>query len=183
MRGHVILSHGSDSGPDATKVSALARIAETLGWSTSRPDYRAEDTLGYADSVPPRIARLIQAMSDSPHPLVLAGSSMGAFVSGLASLRAACDGLFLIALPIDIPGYPERFDARRGVPGMLAHGYRDELCPVEAAVAFARARGMPALLLDDDHRLADHVAALERQFELFLRTVANRAVGARFVTT
>ena len=173
MRGHVILSHGSDSGPDATKVSALARVAEALGWSTFRPDYREEDELGYAGCVPPRVARLVEVMRDQPRPLVLAGSSMGAFVSGLASLRVACDGLFLIALPIDIPGCPQRFDAARGVPGMLVHGYRDELCPMDAAVAFTRARGMPALLLDDDHRLGDHVAMLERQFELFLRARAD----------
>ena len=172
MPGHVILSHGSDSGPEATKVSALARVAEALGWSTFRPDYREEDKLGYAGCVPPRVARLVDSMQGRPSPLVLAGSSMGAFVSGLASLRAACDGLFLIALPIDIPDCPQRFDAARGVPGMLVHGYRDEMCPVDAAVAFTRERGMPVLLLDDDHRLGNHVAVLERQFELFLRTVA-----------
>jgi len=171
--GHVILSHGSDSGPEATKVSALARVAESLGWSTFRPDHRDEDALGYAGAVPPRVARLVDAMQNAPRPLVLAGSSMGAFVSGLASLRAPCDGLFLIALPVDIPGCPQHFDAARGVPGMLVHGWRDELCPVDAAAGFAREHGMPALLLDDDHRLANHVALLERQFELFLQSRAT----------
>lgn len=173
MRGHVILSHGSDSGPEATKVSALARVAESLDWTMSKPDYREEDKLGYAGCVPPRVARLVVAMRRQSRPLVLAGSSMGAFVSGLASLAAPCDGLFLVALPIDIPGCPQRFDAAQGLPGMLVHGYRDELCPVDAAVAFARARGMPALLLDDDHRLGSHLDVLERQFELFLRTLAD----------
>ena len=43
MRGQIILSHGSDSGPDATKVSVLAALAETLGWRTQRPDYRATE--------------------------------------------------------------------------------------------------------------------------------------------
>lgn len=171
MPGHVILSHGSDSGPAATKVSALARVAESLGWSTSKPDYREDDAPGYAGAVSPRVARLVDAMRNAPRPLVLAGSSMGAFVSGLASLRAPCDGLFLIALPTDIPGCPQRFDAARGVPGMLVHGYRDELCPADAALAFAREHGMPTLLLDDDHRLADHVDMLERQFALFLQRV------------
>lgn len=171
MPGHVILSHGSDSGPEATKVSALARVAESMGWTTSRPDYREEDQLGYAGCVPPRVARLVGAMHAAPRPLLLAGSSMGAFVSGLASLRAPCDGLFLVALPIDIPGCPQRFDAVRGVPAMLVHGWRDELCPVDAAVAFARERGMSALLLDDDHRLAGHVGLLERQFALFLQAL------------
>ena len=38
-RGHCILSHGFESGPDATKVTALADAAERLGWTTERPDY------------------------------------------------------------------------------------------------------------------------------------------------
>ena len=31
MRGHCILTHGFESGPDATKVTALADVAERLG--------------------------------------------------------------------------------------------------------------------------------------------------------
>jgi hypothetical protein len=38
-RGHCILSHGFESGPDATKVTALAEVAERLGFSHERPDY------------------------------------------------------------------------------------------------------------------------------------------------
>lgn len=170
MPGHVILSHGSDSGPDATKVAALARVAETLGWTTSRPDFRDDDRLGYAAAAPARIERLLAAMQAAPRPLVLAGSSMGAFVSGLASLRAACAGLFLIALPIDIPGCP-RFEAASGVPAFVAHGWYDELCPADATLAFARARGLPTLMLDDDHRLAKNVDQLAHQFRLFLQTI------------
>lgn len=169
MPGHVILSHGSNSGPDATKVGALARVARELGWSTENPDYRAADALGYAAAAPARVAQLVGSMRAAPRrPLVLAGSSMGAFVSGLASLQVPCDGLFLMALPIAIPGCPQ-FDAAAGVRGMLVHGYRDEMCPVEAAAAFARERGMPALLVDDGHRLAGQLETLERQFALFLR--------------
>jgi predicted alpha/beta-hydrolase family hydrolase len=173
MPGHVILSHGSDSGPDATKVSALARVAESLGWSTLRPDFRDVDAGGYAGSVGPRIERVVAAMRAAPRPLVLAGSSMGAFVSGLASLEVPCDGLFLVALPTGIPEYPRRFEAADGVPGMLVHGWRDELCAPDAALAFACARSMPALMLDGDHRLANHVAEIERQFRWFLRSLPD----------
>lgn len=173
MPGHVILSHGSDSGPDATKVSALARVAEALGWSTLRPDYREDDARGYAGSVPVRVARLIDAMQHAPRPLVLAGSSMGAFVSGLASMEAECDGLFLIALPIAIPECPSRLDMRPDIHAMLVHGYRDELCPADAALAFARSRAIPALMLDGSHRLSDQVTMIERQFRLFLQSWAG----------
>jgi alpha/beta superfamily hydrolase len=172
LTGHVILSHGSESGPEATKVSALARVAESLGWTTFKPDFREEDKLGYGGCVPPRVARLVEVMRDQPHPLVLAGSSMGAFVSGLASLRAPCDGLFLVALPTMIPECAQPFDMAAGVPAMLIHGYEDTLCPVLAAQAFARTRGMPALLLPDDHRLAMHVPVIEREFRAFLESVS-----------
>ena len=43
MKGTVILSHGLESGPQATKVSALAAVCADLGWDSVRPDYRAID--------------------------------------------------------------------------------------------------------------------------------------------
>jgi hypothetical protein len=36
-------------------------------------------------------------------------------------------------------------------------------------------RGMPALLLPDDHRLAMHVPVIEREFRAFLESVSARA--------
>lgn len=170
MRGTVILCHGSDSGPDATKVSALAKVAEARGWQAARLDFRADDQHGYAASVPLRVAKIADAMRAAKRPLVLAGSSMGAFTCGLASLQAPCDGVFLIALPTMIPDCPQAFDMARDVPAMLVHGYEDGLCPVLAAQAFARSRGIPALLLPGDHRLADQVPAIECAFREFLET-------------
>jgi pimeloyl-ACP methyl ester carboxylesterase len=168
MRGHIILSHGSDSGPDATKVSVLAGVAETLGFSTQRPDYRADDALGHAGSVAPRVARLLAAIEAAPQPPILVGSSMGAFVSGLASLERAVRALFLLALPVAIPGVAAGFDLRRGLPAMLVHGYDDEVCPADLALAFAAGASMPALLVSDDHRLGAHVPLIAEQFRVFL---------------
>lgn len=173
MPGHVVLSHGSHSAPEATKVSALARVAEALGWSTFRPDYREDDAAGFAGAVAPRLARLIAALQDAPRPRVLVGSSMGAFVSALASAVVPCDGAFLIALPAAIPGQPRALTLASGMPALLVHGYRDEVCPLDATLAFARRRGMAALLLDGDHRLADQVPAIERQFRAFLEALAT----------
>ena len=45
MSGHVIISHGLSSGPDATKATALAQACDLLGWSCERPDYRDLDEL------------------------------------------------------------------------------------------------------------------------------------------
>lgn len=172
MRGHIILSHGSDSGPDATKVSVLAALADTLGWTTVRPDYRDDDARGHAGSVDPRLARLLAAIEASPVPPVLVGSSMGAFVSGLASLNAPVAGLFLLALPARIPGYPRAFDAAPALPSFLVHGYADDVCPVDDALAFAREYAMPALLVQDDHRLGDTLPDIEAEFRRFLDNLA-----------
>ena len=87
MRGQIILSHGSDSGPGATKISALADWAEALGWRTQRPDFRVHDGHGYAAAVAPRVAQLCEVIAACEAPPVLVGSSMGAFASALASLE------------------------------------------------------------------------------------------------
>ena len=172
MRGHIILSHGSDSGPEATKVSALAAVAESLGWSTARPDYREDDARGHAGSIDPRLARLAAAIAASPVPPVLVGSSMGAFVSGLASLDAPVAGLFLLALPARIRGYPRAFGVRSGVPSFLIHGYADDVCPLDEAVDFACRHAVPALLVQDDHRLGSSLPDIEPAFRRFLGGLA-----------
>lgn len=172
MRGHIILSHGSDSGPDATKVSVLAQVAEALGWTTERPDYREDDALGHAGCVAPRVARLRAAIQASAAPPVLVGSSMGAFVSGLASVTQPVRALFLLALPVAIPGVVDGFDLRRDIPAMLIHGYDDDICPADRALAFAAGASLPALMVPDDHRLGNHVDAIADQFHLFLSGLA-----------
>jgi predicted alpha/beta-hydrolase family hydrolase len=162
----LILSHGLESGPDATKVSALAKIAAPLGFESVRPDYRDLDALRDVGKIDARIARLKQHVPAN-RPVILAGSSMGAFTSALASFELNCVGLFLIALPVEIPGYTCRFDAVR-VPTSLVHGWDDELCPVEPVIAFARSRGDAITLVRDDHRLSNHVDFIAEQFKLFL---------------
>ena len=54
------------------------------------------------------------------------------------------------------------------MPTALVHGWDDELCPVDEAIAFARARGDAITLLRDDHRLSNHVDFIAEQFRLFL---------------
>jgi predicted alpha/beta-hydrolase family hydrolase len=167
MKPFLILSHGLESGPDATKVSALAKIADAVGLRSVRPDYRDLDAGRDAGRIDERIARLMQHVPVDA-PVIFAGSSLGAFISGFASIETSnCIGLFLIALPMTIPGYPRRFDAKLA-PTALVHGWDDELCPVDDAIAFARARGDVITLLRDDHRLSAHVDFVARQFQDFL---------------
>jgi predicted alpha/beta-hydrolase family hydrolase len=175
MRGHIILSHGSDSAPDATKVSVLAAQAESLGWRTQRPDYRNDDARGHAGSVAPRIARLRATIEALDAPPVLVGSSMGAFVAGLASLDVPVAGLFLLATPSAIPGYPRGFALRQGVPSWLIHGWRDEVCPLDGIYALAASQRLPLSIVDDDHRLGSSIDTIAAQFEAFLASLGASA--------
>ncbi|MEO5811918.1 MAG: alpha/beta hydrolase [Rhodanobacter sp.] len=175
MRGQIILSHGSDSSPDATKVSVLAALAESLGWLTQRPDYRDDDARGHAGAVAPRIARLRATVEALAEPPILVGSSMGAFVSALVSLEVPVAGLLLLATPSAIPACPRTVDMRRGVPTLLIHGWRDEVCPVAGAQKLAARYRVPLLLLDDDHRLGASVDVVAAQCRVFLDQVARAA--------
>ncbi|SDD09830.1 alpha/beta family hydrolase [Aquimonas voraii] len=173
-RGHVILSHGLESGPQATKVTALAAAAEALGWTSERPDYLDLDATRDVARLPDRLARLLgccrAALAAGRGPLVLAGSSMGAFISALASLEVDVRGLFLLAPPVRIAGYRD-LDAAR-VPTSILHGWRDELIPAADVVTWAAPRCDELTLVDDSHRLAEHVEYGAQAFARFLERLS-----------
>lgn len=173
MTGTVILSHGFESGPEATKTVAMARAAERLGWHTLCPDYRQHDGAGLGPAVGPRRRQLRALCGQARGPLVLAGSSMGAFVSGLVSCEVDCAGLFLLAVPVRMPDHAEPFDCRAGIPTTLVHGHADELCPAQSVWALAHQRNLDLLMVADTHRLANHVDWIAAQFGLFLQRLKS----------
>ncbi|MFC7301436.1 alpha/beta family hydrolase [Cognatiluteimonas weifangensis] len=171
MRGHCILSHGFESGPDATKVTALAAVAQRCGWSHERPDYTDLDArreAGALGDVPARLQRLLElaraAAADGP--VLLAGSSLGAWISARVSLQVPVAGLFLLAPPVRMAPAPALEAAQ--VPTSIVHGWDDELIPAAEVVAWAQPRRARLLLVDDTHRLAGHVAASAEAFAALL---------------
>lgn len=169
MKGTIILSHGLESGPDATKVTALAQVADELGWSSIRPDYRDLDISRDVKAITARTKRAIAA-APATGRIIFAGSSMGAFISGFASMQRECAALFLMALPVGVEGYDYDYKAAT-VPTVLVHGWRDDLCPVNAVIEFARERGDTLHLVNDDHRLGAHVDYCAQAFRQLLRTL------------
>ncbi|MDR0184731.1 hypothetical protein [Lysobacter arvi] len=173
-RGHCILSHGFESGPDATKVAALAAVAERLGWSHERPDYTdldAKREVSEVGDVYARVDRLLARAKDAATrgPVVLAGSSLGAYISGLVSLKVDTVGLFLMAPPVRMGEAPRL--AAANVPTSIVHGWNDELIPPAEVVAWAYARSARLLLVDDSHRLTDHVEASAQAFSALLASL------------
>ncbi|MBS0215391.1 MAG: hypothetical protein JSR50_06485 [Proteobacteria bacterium] len=173
MKGHCILSHGFESGPDATKVTALAEAAEALGWSHERPDYTDLDArreVSELGDVPARLQRLLARIDAAPAgPVVLAGSSLGAWISGFASLQRPVRALFLMAPPIQMGPAP-RLDAA-DIPLSILHGWDDELISAGEVVAWAQPRRARLLMVDDSHRLSAHVEASRDAFADLLRAL------------
>ncbi|MGN6225536.1 hypothetical protein [Pseudoxanthomonas sp.] len=173
-RGHCILSHGFESGPDATKVTALADVAERLGWTHERPDYTDLDArrdISSLGDVPTRLERLraLAQAAASRGPLVLAGSSLGAYIAGRISLEVPVRGLFLMAPPTTMGPLPA-LDAA-SVPISVIHGWDDELIPAQLVVDWAHARRARLLLVNDAHRLSSHVEASAEAFGQLLASL------------
>lgn len=173
MRGHCILSHGFESGPEATKVTALAEAAERLGWTHERPDYTdldARHDISPLGDVPARLERLrtLARAAAGRGPLVLAGSSLGAYISARISLEVPVCALFLMAPPLTMGPLPA-LDAA-SVPLSVLHGWDDELIPADGVVAWAQARRARLLLVDDTHRLSAHVQSSAEAFAALLAT-------------
>jgi pimeloyl-ACP methyl ester carboxylesterase len=171
MIGHVIISHGLESSPAATTATALAMVAERLGWSEHRPDYRDLDAIGKLGDVLGRIERLHGLAARVEGPLVLAGSSMGAFISARVSLQLPVRGLFLMAPPIQLEGYDIRLDATKS-PTTIVHGWDDELIPALEVARWASRRRDHTVFVNDSHRLATHVDFCAEEFGRFLQGLA-----------
>lgn len=174
-RGHCILSHGFESGPDATKVTALAEAAQAQGWTHERPDYTDLDAKREVSDLGDVMARLerLQAIARDAAargPLVLAGSSLGAWISARASLQVPVRGLFLMAPPVRMGAAPA-LDAA-DVPLSILHGWDDELIPAREVIAWAQPRRARLLLVDDGHRLSNHVQASADAFAALLAEVS-----------
>lgn len=177
MKGHCILSHGFESGPNATKVTALADVAERLGWTHERPDYTAFDArtdvsdLGDVPSRREFLRTLIEAALPRG-PVVLAGSSLGSYISAMESANYPVAGLFLMAPPIfrDYDGGAHELQSG-AMPITIVHPWDDELIPYQHVVDWAHARRARLTLVHDTHRLEQHVAASSEAFEQFLRAL------------
>ena len=174
-KGHCILSHGFESGPDATKVTALAEVAGHLGWTHERPDYTDLDArreVGELGDVPARLQRLLAIARAAAErgPLVLAGSSLGSYISARVSLEVPVRGLFLLAPPLAMQPLPG-LEAAADVPISVLHGWDDELIPAQDVFEWARLRRARLLLVADNHRLSANVDTSAAAFAELLQSL------------
>jgi pimeloyl-ACP methyl ester carboxylesterase len=165
MGRYVVFSHGKESGPWGTKISALADIARAEGYEVESVDYRG------IDDPHARVTRLLAYCRDFQGRLVLVGSSMGGHVSTAGSRLLRTAGLFLMAPAFYVPGYEDLTPQPADCPVTIVHGWRDEVVPVENSVRFAREHRASLHVLDTDHRMQDKIREIGYYFEYFLITL------------
>ncbi len=150
----VVFSHGKESGPWGSKITAMADVARSLGMAVESVDYR-----GIADPAA-RVEKLVAAAAKLSGPKVLVGSSMGGHVSAAAAPRVAPRGLYLLAPAFYMPGLEARTPQEISCPVAIVHGWRDQIVPVDHSIRWAREHRAALHILDAEHRLEDQIAAI-----------------------
>lgn len=171
-KGTVLLSHGLHSGPRAGKVRYLSQVATAAGWEA-----RVVDCEGVMEPAE-RVRRLARDAAGAQPPLVLAGSSLGAWVSLAASARLRPAALLLIAPAVYLAALPEPAPRPSAGRVVVAHGWHDDVVPVDNALRFAREWRAELHILDDGHRLADSLEFLGGLLAGLLYRVAGHTPSA-----
>ncbi|WP_249978910.1 YqiA/YcfP family alpha/beta fold hydrolase [Vreelandella olivaria] len=162
----VYLSHGLESGPGALKVQALKGIAEQL--DDCEPvimDYRgmAEPQQRFR-----HLLATISSRNDSLANCVLAGSSLGGWLSAAVSAQQQVLGCFLLAPALGLASHPETSPTIQAQHTHIIHGWRDDVIPPESVIERARVQRLSLRMVDDDHRLHDSLDIILHDFERFL---------------
>lgn len=163
--GAVVFSHGKESGPWGSKISAMAVTVRNAGLAVESIDYRG------MDDPTARVAKLIAAVGAMTMPVVLVGSSLGGHVATAAAARLAPRGLFLMAPAFYMPGFEAHTPQDVRCPTVIVHGWRDDIVPVDHSIRWAREHHAALHVLDSDHRLEDQIEVICALLRAFLDAV------------
>jgi pimeloyl-ACP methyl ester carboxylesterase len=158
----VVFSHGKESGPWGSKITAMAEVVKELGLAVISVDYRG------MDDPSERVRKLIDTGLEIATPMVLVGSSMGGHVSAAAANHMAARGLFLLAPAFYMPGFEQYTPRHVAVPTAIVHGWHDAIVPVDNSVRWAREHDAALHVLNSDHRLEDQIATVCTLLRSFL---------------
>ena len=166
MKNNVVyFAHGKESGPWGIKIKKLAEVAKGKGFTVESPDY--------STTVDPdeRVKMLLDLNPKAGKNLVLVGSSMGGYVSAVASKELNVSGMFLLAPAFYRAGYAQPNPKPCAQRTLIIHGWDDKVIPVENSVRYAKEHKTELYLLKSDHRLLDVLSEIEKIFGTFLDNV------------
>ncbi|MDR5875157.1 YqiA/YcfP family alpha/beta fold hydrolase [Halomonas sp. CUBES01] len=162
----VYLSHGLESGPGALKMQALKGIADKL-------DDCEAVVMDYRDQPEPQqrlqhLLATLKARGDDPERCVLAGSSLGGWLSAAVSAQQPVLGCFLLAPALGLAHYPETSPTIQARCTHIIHGWQDDVIPPGPVIERAQRQRLSLRMVDDDHRLHESLDTLLSDFDTFL---------------
>ena len=158
----VYFSHGKESGPWGTKIKRLAKIAEDIGC--------AVESIDYTDLMDPdlRVERLLEVLTREEDSFVLAGSSMGGYVSLVASATVDAKAVFLMAPALYMPGCKKQ-EYRSLSPHIeIVHAWTDDVIPAEHSIRYAKEADCTLHMISGDHALNSSIETVASLFGQFL---------------
>ena len=162
MESHLVcFAHGKESGPWGIKIKRLAEIAKIKGYRVESPDYSF--TMN-----PDERAQYLLKLNPKAQKLVLVGSSMGGYVSAVASNELKPCGLFLLAPAFYRDGYRFQSPKPSAEKTSIIHGWQDEVISVNHSIEYARIYKANLHLFNGDHQLLGVLPAIEKLFAEFL---------------
>lgn len=164
----VLFSHGKESGPWGSKIAALAKVAESQGF--------AVDSIDYQDLMDPdeRVDRLLSVLDQESSPVILVGSSMGGYVSLVASKHSRVKAAFLMAPALYIANYKQQTYPQLADRITIVHGWSDDVVPPEVSIRYGKESHANVHLIPGDHRLN---AVLPQVVTLFIQFLDQNAVA------
>jgi alpha/beta superfamily hydrolase len=158
----IYFAHGKESGPWGTKILTLAEIAKEKDWAVECPDYTA------TFDPDERVKMLLDRSRTDWGKVVLVGSSMGGYVSTVASSTIRPAGLFLMAPAFYLHGYGNQDPEPCAEATVVVHGWRDEVVPAVNAIRFAEKHRAQLHMVDAGHQLLEQIPFLKKVFGWFL---------------
>ncbi len=161
---HIVFSHGKESGPWGSKIKSMVEHVKNEGKIHS---------IDYQDLFSPddRAQRLIKYIEQLSGNIILVGSSMGGYVSTIASNHSKVVGLMLLAPAFDLNGYKESKLVSSCENIVIIHGWSDDIVPYENSVEFSRKHGANLILVNDGHRLSNSFERLKLELKVLINTV------------
>jgi alpha/beta superfamily hydrolase len=131
------------------------------------------DSIDYTDTMDPdlRFERLLGVLAKEQDEFVWVGSSMGGYVSLVASQEVHEEAIFLLAPALYIPGYERQEYRSRCSHIEIVHGWSDDVIPVENSIRYAQEANCTLHLISGDHPLNSSLEVVARLFERFLEQV------------
>jgi pimeloyl-ACP methyl ester carboxylesterase len=160
--GTVVFSHGKESGPWGSKITAMASVARDLDRGVQSVDYRG------MDDPSDRVEKLVHVCAGIEGGTLLVGSSLGGHVAAAAAARVQPRGLFLLAPAFYMPGFEAYTPHDVTCPTSIVHGWHDAIVPVDNSVRWGREHAATLHVLDSDHRLEDQIHHICRLLKEFL---------------